>query len=99
MKVTGLFEHTTHGNHHTWSKKHTNGIIYSRIDRAIFNKSWFMKFPNSEIEILAPHISDHAPLKVVMDPDIPSRKKFQPRFKFLNSLVDDANFLETVRDS
>lgn len=78
---------------------HTNGIMYSRIDRAICNKSWFMKFPNSEIEILAPHISYHTPLKVVMDPDIPSRKKFQPRFKFLNSLVDDANFMEIVRDS
>lgn len=75
MKVVGLFEYTTHGNHHTWSNKHTNWIIYSRIGKDICDKNWFLKFPNSEIEILAPDIFDHAPLKVAMDPNIPSKKK------------------------
>ncbi|CAK8566523.1 unnamed protein product [Lathyrus sativus] len=38
MKITGLFEHNTTEKHYTWSKNHTNGAIYSRIDRAICNK-------------------------------------------------------------
>lgn len=37
MKEVGLFEHSTHGNHHTWSNKQNNGTIYSRIYRAICN--------------------------------------------------------------
>lgn len=39
MKVVGLFEYTTHVNHHTWSNKHTNWIIYSRIDKDICNRN------------------------------------------------------------
>lgn len=97
--VTGLFEHNTHGNHHTWSNKHTNEIVYSKMDRVICNMEWYLKYPNSEIQIMPLHISDHAPLKVVIDPNIPSKKRTQARFKFLNFLVDEADFTDVVRDN
>lgn len=38
MNEVGLFEHAINGNHHTWSNKHNNWTIYSRIDRAICNR-------------------------------------------------------------
>lgn len=38
MNEVGLFEHTINGNHHTWSNKRNNWIIYSRIDKAICNR-------------------------------------------------------------
>lgn len=31
MEETSLYEHETKGCYFTWSNKHTNGIIYSRI--------------------------------------------------------------------
>lgn len=38
MEDIALYEHETRGNHITWSNRPTNGIIYSRIDRAICNR-------------------------------------------------------------
>ncbi|PNX83937.1 hypothetical protein L195_g039987 [Trifolium pratense] len=64
MDEIGLYEHDTRGSHFTWSNKHTNGVIYTRIDRAICNREWFLKYPNCEVEVLNPHISDHSPLKL-----------------------------------
>jgi hypothetical protein len=61
MTEIGLYEHDTRGIHFTWSNRHTNGGIYSRIDRAICNKEWFLNFPNCEVEVLNPHIFDHSP--------------------------------------
>lgn len=38
MERLELNEHDTIGNHYTWSNKHSNGLIYSRIDKALRNK-------------------------------------------------------------
>lgn len=35
MEEAGLHEPETRGSHFTWSNKHTNKMIYSRIDRVI----------------------------------------------------------------
>lgn len=59
-----LFEHETRGNHFTWCNKHTDGLIYSRIDRTICNREWFMKYSDCEVEIMQAHISDHFPIKL-----------------------------------
>lgn len=66
MEKAELFGHGTKGNYFTWSNKQTNEMIYSRIDRALCNKAWFMNFPYCEMDILIPHISDHSPIKVSM---------------------------------
>lgn len=64
MIQQGLFEHETIGVHFTWTNKHTSNTIYSRIDRVVCNKEWFMAFLNCEVEVLNAHISDHNPLKI-----------------------------------
>ncbi|KAI5413590.1 hypothetical protein KIW84_057961, partial [Lathyrus oleraceus] len=56
MDDKGLFEHDIKGQHFTWSNKHTNGLIYSQIDRDLCNSEWFINFLDCEIKILNPHI-------------------------------------------
>lgn len=56
MNETKLFEHDTRGNHFTWTNKQVQGLIYSRIDRAICIREWFVKYPDCEIEVLQAHI-------------------------------------------
>lgn len=64
MLNAGLFEHETRGPHFTWSNNQLNGVIYSKIDRALCNRNWFLTYPNCDIEILNNHILDHNPLRV-----------------------------------
>lgn len=65
MQTIGLTEHDTRGSPYTWSNKHTTGVIYSRIGRAICNIVRFLKYPDSDLEILNPHISDHPPWELL----------------------------------
>lgn len=44
------------------------------------------------------HISDHAPLKVIMHLNTPNRNKLQLIFKFLNTLVGEDDLMETIRN-
>lgn len=83
MEEICLHEHETRGSHYTWSNKHTNGMIYSRIDRAICNKDWFITYHNCDIEVFHPHISDHSPLKVKMKENSETCRH-KSGFKFLN---------------
>lgn len=62
--MLGLYEHETKGDYITWSNKHSQWLIYSRIGKVACNRDWFQKYPNNEIEILRPHMSDHAPLRL-----------------------------------
>ncbi|XP_058753184.1 uncharacterized protein LOC131626385 [Vicia villosa] len=48
MNDIGLYEHETRGSHYTWSNKHGQGAIYSRIDIAICNGEWFSAFPRKD---------------------------------------------------
>lgn len=62
MNVTSLFEKDMVGDYFTWSNKHVHGVIYSRTDRAICNPDWYQKFPNTQINVMEPGVSDHTPL-------------------------------------
>lgn len=64
MEEVGLTEHSTAWNTYTWSNKQTQGMIYSRIDRAICNTEWYLQYPEIELENLNHHISDHSPLRL-----------------------------------
>lgn len=57
-----------------------------------------MKFPNCEVEVLPPYISDHSSLKVTMIFNNHAKNKIQPRFKFLNTIVEDEEFMDTIRN-
>lgn len=66
MENIGLFEHESKGSYYSWSNNHREGTIYSRINRVICNKEWYLQFPYCEVDVLNNHISDHALLKVIV---------------------------------
>lgn len=98
MCNTGLFEHDTKGPTNTCSNRQTENLICSRIDRAIVNAEWFIAFPNSKVDVLNPHISDHSPLRLSMDTQLVFRKH-RKTFTFLNCIVEHLDFLDTVREN
>ncbi|XP_058777013.1 uncharacterized protein LOC131651366 [Vicia villosa] len=97
MESLGLFEHDTKGPHFTWSNKHADGLIYSRIDRALCNRQWFTKYQDSVIEILQPHISDHSPLKLSLETTTVSLHR--RRFQFLNVVIENPEYMEQLKNS
>lgn len=64
MRHASIYEHETKGAYFAWSNRHASGTIYSRIDRAICNRSWFLQYSECEIEVMTAHISYHYPLKL-----------------------------------
>lgn len=98
IEVIGLYEHDTKGNYSTWSNIHINGMIYSRIDRAICNKEWFVVYPYFEIDILQAIISYHNPLKVNMLCCNTEIRKISLRFKFMNCVVDRHEFMDVIHN-
>ncbi|XP_058751689.1 uncharacterized protein LOC131624791 [Vicia villosa] len=98
MSNIGLYEHATRGSYYTWSNKHSQGTIYSRIDRAICNGEWYLKFPRCEIDVLQPYISDHSPLKVNLDHSSITQK-CRPCFKFLNCVTQREDYIANIKEN
>lgn len=69
------------------------GQIYSRVDHAMGNTNWFLKYEQCVIEILPPFISYHCTNRIGLD--YPVIRRNDP-FKFLNYLVEYEDFLEKV---
>lgn len=72
-------------------------MVYSRIDIAICNREWVVKFPNCEIETLDAHIS--MPLMVKPMGHCMNTKRCQAPFKFLNYAVEHPEFMDIVRNN
>jgi hypothetical protein len=51
MNIAGLSEMDSMGDYFTWSNKHTDGTIYSKIDRVIGNVDWFQMNLDSTLTI------------------------------------------------
>ncbi|XP_058734312.1 uncharacterized protein LOC131606042 [Vicia villosa] len=96
MHRAGLFEAKTRGSHYTWSNKHRIGLIYSRIDHLVGNAEWFMTFNEALVDVLLPHISDHASLRISLEQHMPQRKF---HFKFLNCITMDPSHTQVIQDS
>lgn len=94
MNRSGLFSHDTTGDHFTWSNRHRQGIIYSRIDHVLCNVDLFTTYPGCVMEIFDAHISDHSPIRLILDIPSVHRKYF---FKFLNCLIECPDFMSNVR--
>lgn len=93
MTSVGLFACSTTGDYYTWSNKHRQGMIYSRIDLVLGNMQWFLQYDRCRIEVLEPHIPDHSPLCIQLD--IPSHYR-RYMFKYLNCWIEDVDFMSTV---
>lgn len=95
METLGLHELDMFGNEFTWSNKHKQGVIYSKVDRAMANIAWFQQFPGISVEALAPGVSDHTPLMVQMQQGWRECRPYM--FNFMNFLVDKPQFQDLVR--
>ncbi|XP_019235628.1 PREDICTED: uncharacterized protein LOC109215961 [Nicotiana attenuata] len=86
---TGVTEMKSVGREYTW----TNTRIYSKIDRALVNSEWCIKYHYLEANIMDPHFSDHSPLCFKLKEELQGG----PRpFRFLNCLADHENFIQAV---
>ncbi|XP_058727038.1 uncharacterized protein LOC131598458 [Vicia villosa] len=96
MHRTGLFEAPTRGRHFTWFNNHSDGAIYSIIDRLIANVQWFQTFQDAHVEVLHPNVSDHSPLRVLWGQQ---QTRMKMMFKFLNCVTTREGYFAVVKDS
>ncbi|CAN1120796.1 Putative ribonuclease H protein At1g65750, partial [Linum perenne] len=75
--TAGLTDTSFIGPRHTWYR----GVISERIDRALTNDEWLLKFPFTRVHHLTRVYSDHRPILLRCD-DIP-RKRIDKPFRFL----------------
>ncbi|WJX68825.1 hypothetical protein P8452_53158 [Trifolium repens] len=86
------------GDYYTWSNKHVDGIIYSRIDRVLGNVDWFQLNLDSTLTIMDPGISDHA-LLCLSEHVHMQTPLMKSHFKFLNCVTHMPNFSDSVAQS
>ncbi|XP_058775224.1 uncharacterized protein LOC131649480 [Vicia villosa] len=93
MGERNLFEMDSTGDYYTWSNKHVEGTIYSRIDRVLDNVEWFQNNINTSLQVLPPSVSDHGLLFLQnQEPQYPKK----PRFKYLNCVTDVEGYEQKV---
>ena len=84
LRYTGLY--------FTWS----NSTIRKKLDRAMVNPEWLVKFPSSFTQFMPQGISDHSPMVVNILNS--ARRKGMP-FKFYNCWTSIETFPHTVHSS
>lgn len=95
MTTSGLSELPMTGHEYTRCNKHTQGVIYSKIDRALGNMDWFQVYQGAQVEVLDPGVSDYCPLYLNFQQPVDARR--QSMFKFMNCAADTPQFLDLVR--
>ncbi|KAK4729404.1 hypothetical protein R3W88_022392 [Solanum pinnatisectum] len=65
-------------------------------DRALVNAEWILHMPIMEVTILKPGISDHSPLRIVLDKMCQNKYK---NFRFFNCIADHPRFLQLVQEA
>ncbi|XP_058775885.1 uncharacterized protein LOC131650179 [Vicia villosa] len=97
MKDADLHEKESQGDHFTWSKKHSLGTIYTRIDRVIGNMDWHQKFVNYILYIMELGVSDHSLL--FLKKNLQQRNMRNYPFKFPNAVVTTEGFLQAIEEN
>lgn len=78
------------GNNYSWSNNQSGkDRIYSMIDRALGNESWFRNYPHVVVELREIWISDHCPQLLDLGGD--NLRRNIP-FRIFNVLLDHAKF-------
>lgn len=67
MCNVGLSECQIVGEKFTYNINQANDPIYSRIAHVLGNTAWLAQFSQIRIEVSNTHISDHAPLRILLD--------------------------------
>lgn len=93
---TKLFEIDSLRDYYTWSNKHSEGTIYSRIDRFLGNVEWDQYYLDTTLKILPPCVFGYALIYLIGQAKV-SFKKYQ--FKFINCIVDMEGYEAIVTKS
>ena len=84
-----------HGSRFTWCNKREEGLICKKLDRALVNDHWCLKFPHSYSVFEAGGCSDHARGKVMLEAAAIGGRK---PFKFVNVLTKLPQFQPIVEE-
>ena len=91
-----IFDHSFTGPLYTWSNKQQVGFLARKLDRALINGGWLVKFPHFIVEFLPPEVSDHCPVIVSLQQEIANPPK---PFKFFNYWAKHPDFMGLVQQS
>lgn len=64
MEMLKLVDKKAYGRHYTWTNKH----VWSKIDRAICNEDWVLKYGSLIAQLLENNFSDHSPIHIDIQP-------------------------------
>ncbi|XP_075108842.1 uncharacterized protein LOC142180692 [Nicotiana tabacum] len=95
VNTCNLFDLGFKGNIFTWwNGRVEEDCIFKRLDRCLANVEFQQTFPGIEVQHLSKTGSDHSPIYLKCDIEIPPMKK---PFKFLNFWVEHATFKDVVK--
>ncbi|XP_077226303.1 uncharacterized protein LOC143859508 [Tasmannia lanceolata] len=78
----------------SWSNNSRTGDFKLRkLDRALVNDGWISAFPASFVKFKSQNISDHTPLVIFLQEELPNGPK---PFRFFNVWLEDLSIYETV---
>ncbi|CAH9124930.1 unnamed protein product [Cuscuta epithymum] len=89
----GLIDLPFSGNKFTWTGVRSNGRIWRRLDRVLFNEAMLDAFDDIKVNHLHKAPSDHSPLLIQLNNIVQQGPK---SFKFQNMWLAHHSFLETV---
>uniref|UniRef100_A0A7N0VCU1 Endonuclease/exonuclease/phosphatase domain-containing protein n=1 Tax=Kalanchoe fedtschenkoi TaxID=63787 RepID=A0A7N0VCU1_KALFE len=61
LEQTDYFDHAYTGLHYTWTDRHTQDLIFCKLDSILVNSLRINAFPDSRFEFLSSTILDHSP--------------------------------------
>ncbi|XP_075086066.1 uncharacterized protein LOC142168811 [Nicotiana tabacum] len=91
----GLMELPAQENRYTWSDKHEEHRIFSKIDWIFINEQWFDTMPECNTRFLREGIGDHCPAKVTF---VKERQRSRRFFQFCNVWTQLSQFMSIVNE-
>ncbi|XP_024041873.1 uncharacterized protein LOC127898857 [Citrus sinensis] len=87
-----LFDLKFKGPRFTWSR----GLLFKRLDRALCNSEWLLKYMNNSVIHLPKIASDHRPVLVRFERDMAGHQRTRP-FRFLAAWLTHEHFNNFVK--
>lgn len=85
------------GKSYTWTNgKHGLALIKERLDRAVADERWVIKFPKATEEHLTMELSDHCPIMVSTGGRIPFVRR---PFRFVKAWASDKSSFKVVENA
>lgn len=89
----GLMDLGYMGDKFTWRGKRAGGLVLERLDRAVADNGWFSLFPNTKVQHLRTHSSDHKAILIKLEGIIPHLDR---PFKFEQMWLREEGCSKTV---